>query len=84
MNFKTNNYEAKANLSMIKIITEQYLRNELSDNEFRELCLIQIDEIIERDLESTGTLTWYSYVLTKLNHSFSKIIKPIKRIGDTK
>ncbi len=52
MNFKSNLFIAKALSCNIERFIEQYLDEELSDTNFRELCLAQIDEIIEVELES--------------------------------
>jgi len=79
MLFQSNEYKAKSNLQMIKIVTEQYLRNELSDKDFKELCLVEIQRIIDRKVESEGCMAQLDYTFTKI---YEKWVKSIKRLTD--
>jgi len=72
MNFRSNDYEADINLYLVKRFVKQYLDSKLTDEQFRVLCHEQIEEIINRDLESEGFQAQLHYRLIKAMNLLSQ------------
>lgn len=83
MNFRsTDNNKAEDSLYMIKKFIEQYLKSEEPDKAktFKSLCLIQIQEIIDRDLELEESRRRLSYLLAEYEKRVIGIFDKIQNL----
>ena len=84
MNLRSNESKAKDNLWMIERFTEQYLAKGLTDKEYKKSCFEEIQEIIDRDSESEGSMAWSSWLLTKVYERYTKWSRIVQNLYSRK